>query len=399
MQHLHLNAGDPAARSTPPPRPLPGPAVTRHRLVHALVPVPMWIAELPESPPACFAPSRPPRPRRPSGEAVRVAPLNARNTQAVERFNAGALDLAALMKNTTRTISSCERSWTEAIGCVLELQKARHPATGEPVRPDCIVLNAAIKACARAGRDGEAIGLFNDIIAFGHTPDAGSYRGAISACAMAGNADDALGLYAHLKAHGPRYGVFAPTALYNSLLSVLGQNDRTQEARALYREMREDGPTHHAFPNAVTFTSAIWACGADMAQDLLEDAIAAGVFRPTLGYDAVANTLDLSNAGVLRMPDPASAGCRVSSDVTRAIFRHLCRQGKLDPATRFVVGPNGPGRLWRALDDCMAEMGWIRRTHGQRTAWNLQPLMQDPSRSPPSGGSRGPASRRPDPSR
>ncbi|MFC0692311.1 hypothetical protein [Paraburkholderia humisilvae] len=150
-----------------------------------------------------------------------------------------------------------------------------------------------------------------------------TYNAAISACEKAARADDALRLFAHLQQHGPARGVFPDTITYNATISACEKANRSG--------------------------------GVDR---LLDDGITEGIFRPSLGFSAGQNMLDLHENAILMSSPPSRRPAGVHPAVARAIFDRLLRQGVIDRATLFVVGQHGQGSLLATIEANMREQGW-----------------------------------------
>ena len=316
----------------------------------------------------------------------------------IERFLQGCASVYDLMVVTTSSIGRCER-WEDAMALLDELRTLIDPSTGQPVKLDKIVINATMIVCVQAGRDAEALALFDEMVAcglqpctnsyntairicrralkpddalallghmrehgrnWGAGPDAGSYSGVIRACGLTGRIDDALQVFDTLLEEGPAFGVSPDNATYTAIITACGINGRHQDALRLFRQMRERGLT----PDAINFANAISSCGAANADMLLEEGIVAGVFRASLGFDPALDMLDLHERAVLAGPRPVRAGHYparhdgIHAGVARAIFRHLHARDAINRHTRIAVGWPGSGPVKEAIEHCMLAVGW-----------------------------------------
>ncbi|MFC0692367.1 hypothetical protein [Paraburkholderia humisilvae] len=311
-----------------------------------------------------------------------------------------------VLRVTTACIIKLGDDHEGARACLEALQRCRHPQTGETVFPSTVTYSAAISACEKAARADDALSLFAHLQQ--HGPDRGvfpntiTYNAAISACEKAGRADDALSLFAHLQQHGPARGVFPSTVTYSAAISACEKAARADDALSLFAHLQQHGPDRGVFPNTITYSAAISACEkAGRADDalslfahlqqhgaargvlpntitytaaisacekgnrrgetgrLLDDGITAGIFRPSLGFSAGKNMLDLHENAILISPAPSGRPAGAHPAVARAIFDRLLGQGVIDQTTRFVVGQHGQGSLQAAIDACMRQQGWV----------------------------------------
>ncbi|WP_175233274.1 pentatricopeptide repeat-containing protein [Paraburkholderia humisilvae] len=233
-----------------------------------------------------------------------------------------------VLRVTTACIIKLGDDHEGARACLEALQRCRHPQTGETVFPSTVTYSAAISACEKAAR-----------------------------------ADDALSLFAHLQQHGPDRGVFPNTITYSAAISACEKAGRADDALSLFAHLQQHGAARGVLPNTITYTAAISACEKGNRRGetgrLLDDGITAGIFRPSLGFSAGKNMLDLHENAILISPAPSGRPAGAHPAVARAIFDRLLGQGVIDQTTRFVVGQHGQGSLQAAIDACMRQQGWV----------------------------------------
>ncbi|MFC7633709.1 hypothetical protein ACFQVB_40065 [Paraburkholderia humisilvae] len=262
-------------------------------------------------------------------------------------------------------ISACEKAARadDALRLFAHLQQ-HGPARG--VFPNTITYNAAISACEKAARADDALRLFAHLQQHGPTrgvfPDTITYNAAISACEKGTRTDDALSLFAHLQRYGPAHGVFPNTITYSATISACEKAARADDALQLFAHLQRHGPARDVFPDTITYNAAISACEKANrhreADRLLDDGITAGIFRPSLGFSAGQNMLDLHENAILASSTPSRRPAGVHPAVAQAIFNRLLRQGVIDRTTLFVVGQHGQGSLLAAIEANMRQQGW-----------------------------------------
>lgn len=182
------------------------------------------------------------------------------NAACVVAFNAGRIDVLALLKRTTTIIKECKADHRQALACLEELQRTRQPLTGLMVRPNVFTFNAAMSACCNAGAAEEAMRLFETMLAAGIKPDKTTYVTALKAC----RADKAAKghvfaprLFDHLLTEGPANHVRMLVQDYNLVMSMpLHVNDILR----YFDHMRMHGPQACLYPDNVTCSTVISAC-------------------------------------------------------------------------------------------------------------------------------------------
>ena len=113
--------------------------------------------------------------------------------------------------------------------------------------------NAAIDACGKAKQVDRALGLFDDLIAAGCTPDAVTYTALIDACGRCDMLDQAFALFRRMQ------GSSVPPNLitYNALIHACAQASAVDAAFQVWDQMRYDGS---AMCNVRTYTGLVAAC-------------------------------------------------------------------------------------------------------------------------------------------
>jgi pentatricopeptide repeat protein len=256
------------------------------------------------------------------------------------------------------------------------LEKFKHllkygPNYKYKVFPDTITYNAVISACEKGKRPREALKVFDHLRDHGpyYTvkafPDIITYSAVISACGTDGYTRKALDVFNHLLDHGPYYKdkVFPNTIAYNAVISACEKGGRADEARKVFDHMLHHGKERGVFPDSITYTAVISACekagrhGA--VSDLLEKAIRAEVFNPSLGFEANRNQLNFHESAVVTQPtSEASEDRGVAAPVAKGIFRRLLSEGRIGHETQFVVGQHGGDVLKNTIEQCMRDQGW-----------------------------------------
>jgi len=320
----------------------------------------------------------------PSGPPPLWPPV-ARNARMIVLFNRGRVTRERLLHVTTQAILRCRDDWQAALICLDSLaHHARDPANGARVGPDRVVINAAVRACARAGRWPEALGLFNRMLASGICPDSRTYTLAITACRRGGNPADALGLFWHLQTFASRVGVQPTIHTLTTVISALGAAGHPDIAITLFGHLLAHGglpgqratprtghavlevcaragkqadalavlrlleaaPAHAGLaPDGRSYMHAMSACDASTAQALLERAVANGVFQASLGFDGRRNLLDLRQGAILLGDVHAQDECDVEPALAAAIVQRLTAQGAIEADTVFVSSATGAGGL------------------------------------------------------
>jgi pentatricopeptide repeat protein len=239
------------------------------------------------------------------------------------------------------------------------------------VFPDVVAYSAVISACGMGGYTREALKVFDHLLKYGPKyedkvfPNIITYSAMISACGTDGYTRKALDVFNHLLDHGPYYKdkVFPNTIAYNAVISACEKGGRADEARKVFDHMLHHGKERGVFPDSITYTAVISACekagrhGA--VSDLLEKAIRAEVFNPSLGFEANRNQLNFHESAVVTQPtSEASEDRGVAAPVAKGIFRRLLSEGRIGHETQFVVGQHGGDVLKNTIEQCMRDQGW-----------------------------------------
>ncbi|CAM9219017.1 unnamed protein product, partial [Scytosiphon promiscuus] len=135
--------------------------------------------------------------------------------------------------------------------------------------PDLLLYAVAIKACAWGKRWRQALRLLDEMTAAGVKPNVVVINTALSACAKCGQVARAAQLLEEMQ---EKYGVAPDVRSYNSLMSGHERAGEWREALALAKKMEEkaaaaadpgvggEGEAASVLPNVVTFNSVIGAC-------------------------------------------------------------------------------------------------------------------------------------------
>ena len=175
------------------------------------------------------------------------------------------------------------------------------------LKPNLVCYNSALNACAKRGSWEAAKRLLVDFV---ETPDATSFGLAISACAKAGKADEAVGLYKSMLQQGVEpdmivrnalmgafsvehdatsalnfiadmkaQGLFPDAMLMNTVLSILSRRGDYTTVFELYDSMCCDGP----FPDEATYNIVVYALDAHgesgKATDVIDKARVEGHYK------------------------------------------------------------------------------------------------------------------------
>jgi pentatricopeptide repeat protein len=150
------------------------------------------------------------------------------------------------------------------------------------IRPGVITYNAAISACDKAGRAGEALDLFAELCDLAKhdpsmRPHVVTYNAAMAALGNAGRPDDALRLLGELKHLAVRDTSMRPTLIsYTAAISACAKGGRATEALTLLAEVKQRAAGDPAMsPNKITYNATIAACAnaglADRALEMLRE--------------------------------------------------------------------------------------------------------------------------------
>jgi pentatricopeptide repeat protein len=206
---------------------------------------------------------------------------------------------------------------------------------------ETIIYNAAISACEKGGRADVALELLREMQQAGIPPDTITYSAAISACEKGGRADDALALLREMQ----QAGIPPNTITYSAAISACEKGGRADDALALLREMQQAG----IWPDIITYSAAISACQQanlhQKTQQLIDAAIEGGIYRKSVGYTK--NTLNFHTKAVYADPDKRSDGrdpC-VPAPVALALLDYHAQAGRINHATKFIVGQHGDDRI------------------------------------------------------
>ncbi|RZI57269.1 MAG: hypothetical protein EOP37_20920 [Rubrivivax sp.] len=257
-----------------------------------------------------------------------------------------------MLKMTGSLIRRCGRDVLAADACMRELRRAVCPHTGRFVVPDLQVFTAVVSAHAKVGDVEGARSWFQHMLDRKVSPNEVTYSALISAYEKVGDAQGATECFQHML--GRR--VSPNVVTYNALISAYEKAGDAQGAAEWFECMLKQG----IHPDFVTCSAMIsvfertrrWKEAADQ----LNDALARGILRPSLGYDDRRNSLDLHRSAVAT----GEAGSRfgINPCLARNIFRALLAQGRLDERTVFIVGCHGDDRLKHTIRACMEAVGW-----------------------------------------
>ncbi|QHI99700.1 hypothetical protein GT347_17985 [Xylophilus rhododendri] len=354
-------------------------------------------------------------------------PGQERNARTVRRFNRGDHVAVEVLKLTSVIMRKCDH-WDDALACLHALSRCqrRNPLTGreEVVCPDHFSYGIAMGICQKAGRadkvqallqhlrdcgpllpdpvsiqpdvelfsiaiaELEADGLVDHALAlFGllleqappASPQSTTYHAAIAVCKKAERVEPLLWLFEHLRTHGPSYrpAAFPRTNTYNMVISACTRQKRHTQALDFFWQLLREGPglPVPAYANAVSYAVGLAACEQSGQPDLYAEILAHGirglpglpasrVFRPSLGFDAARNELDLHECAVALLPDGAPAAV-VRTSVARAIIHCLRHEPEqlghargIDRQTVFRVGPHRSNLLTKTVHAFMRAEGW-----------------------------------------
>ncbi|MFX1682458.1 pentatricopeptide repeat-containing protein [Mitsuaria sp. CC2] len=244
----------------------------------------------------------------------------ARHAPIVDAFVAGQPDELAVLKMTGSLIRRCGGDLPAADAGMRELRRAVCPHTGRFVVRDVHMFTAVISAHAKVGDVEGARSWFLHMLSRRVSPNVVTYNALISAYEKAGDAQGATEWFEYLLKQGIRPDLETCTAM----IAVFERTHRWKEAA-----------------------------------DQLNDALARGILRPSLGYDDRRNSLDLHRSAVAT--GEASSRSGINPCLARNIFRALLAQGRLDERTVFIVGRHGDDRLRQAMRACMEAAGWTPR--------------------------------------
>lgn len=326
------------------------------------------------------------------------------NDEVIRLYNEGRSGPADVLRVTTHAIGTADHHWPAVVSMLDNLQNTRHPVTGEPVRPDRICWNAALRACSKASEAMVAVRLFNRLLYAGLLPDAHTYTAVISACRRGNHPQDGLGLFQHLLDHGPAHGLYPDVHTYNTTIVAAGMAGQPHLALRLFRHLLRDGPPRGVQPNILTYNSllkvceveqlpadalrvfqhmeqygprigvkpdaasyacAIAACSPAVGCELLEKGLACGMFDPATGFDAERNLLDLHENAILAVGSQTLRNPDVHPHLAMAVVSRLIAQGAIGRDTGFLSRERGPGRLHAAVEACMVQAGWLPSMEAQ----------------------------------
>jgi pentatricopeptide repeat protein len=263
------------------------------------------------------------------------------NSLACEEFKRGEIGPDNLLRLTTTRIGSCD--WELTSSCMAELRRFKVKANAitysaafvacksladlqdcllqmkhDHVKPDSAICSNALLVLLRLRLADEALDLFDTMVQQGLEPDIQAYGIAFSACPMADRGDRALGYLAQMKASNLK-----PNAdIYGHTISMC-------VSKGLNRQ----------------------------AQQYLEEAIVAGVYKSTLGYDEDNNELNFHVHAVQFERVEQNREPAVPASVAKAIFRHHHTRGSINGQTEFVVGYRGINAVRAAIEECIRESG------------------------------------------
>lgn len=208
----------------------------------------------------------------------------------------GRMDLEGVARDAftySAAIGACERmgQWQHAISLYLDMleKTVNTSSSGGSVRPNVVILNNVLNACATGRQWRLALRLLVESRDAGVVPDAISYSSVITACGYAKQPVTAKRIFDSMAES------IRDTGAFNAMLTAYERAGEWQEALALFREM---GP-HTCVPDSRSYTIAMMACGHarqwQECLDLYSKMQRDGVPRDTITYNTMIAALQ--NAG------------------------------------------------------------------------------------------------------
>ena len=208
----------------------------------------------------------------------------------------GKMDMEGVVRDAftySAAIGACERmgQWQHAISLYLDMleKSVEDGSRGGGVRPNVVILNNVLNACATGRQWKLALRLLVESRDVGVVPDAISYSSVITACGYAKQPVTAKRIFDSMAES------IRDTGAFNAMLTAYERAGEWQEALALFREMG----THTCAPDSKSYTIVMMACGHarqwQKCLDLYGEMQRAGVPRDTITYNTMISALQ--NAG------------------------------------------------------------------------------------------------------
>jgi len=182
---------------------------------------------------------------------------------------------------------------------------------------------------------------------------------AIRICSQADRPDEALDILWRVVRRSPATGLYPDVALYCAALNACVRTRRRDQAMAVFRHLQKQAPAFGVQADGYAYGLALSACRPEQASDLLDQGIAAGVVRPSLGWKPHSNIVNLHERHVLRDTGGLQRRHAIHPALARAVFMRLLHQGAIRTDTLFIVGNRGSGTVRLAIEQCMLEAGWV----------------------------------------
>ena len=189
-------------------------------------------------------------------------------------------------------IGACERKgqWQFAVDLYQDMVATCAGGTlGARIKPNVILLNNVLNACATGRQWKLALRLLVESRALGVAPDAISYSSVIIACGYAKECGTAKRIFDSIQ------GAVRDAGTYNAMLTAYERSGEWNEALALFRQMNDSS----CLPDSKSYNIVIAACGQarqwQECLDLYADMQTKGVPRDAVIYNTVIAALQ--NAG------------------------------------------------------------------------------------------------------
>jgi pentatricopeptide repeat protein len=182
---------------------------------------------------------------------------------ALERMRESGLVPTTTLLNKVLTVCGRHKQWQLALS-LLQQMRGLEPGPGAGVPPSAVSYSIVIKAAGLAGQVSSALEVLQSMREDGKVVlDAVAYNAAITACRCEPqqHLPDALSFFQEARDKG-----HADVALYNALLGVYKAGGLWEPASQLLGDMLA-GAKGAPQPDAMSFTSAIAACGAAQQPD------------------------------------------------------------------------------------------------------------------------------------
>jgi pentatricopeptide repeat protein len=161
----------------------------------------------------------------------------------------------------------------------------------------------------------------------------------ICACGEANRFDDALHVFEKMLTSLDQSKIQPKVRIYNTMIKTCEQGGWFTYAIWILNRMREDKDVS---PNADSYFAVIAACqqGAEspqkMIKELIDDAIAKGVFQEALGYSAADGAVSFCNdAIVVKQAEGAPSYVKLPY-VAQALFEYHRLQGRIVKRNKLV---------------------------------------------------------------